>query len=170
MAVKERRLLIARHAKTEPESLGVDDLDRRLTPKGRLMALQAHKWLVDSQDPLDLWWASSAVRAKNTAALLASGTDTLPEAVKIVPELYSASVFHFLSLVAAVPSDVESLCIVAHQPTVSAVVAELTGRHLSYEPGTIVAVTVPTTWQDLAPQSCKVRDVFRPTKPGDDEL
>lgn len=134
------------------------------------MALQGHRWLASRDESVELWWSSSAVRAKTTAALLTCGTDELPDTVHVVPELYSASVFHFLSLVAAAPEDVESLCIVAHQPTVSAVVAELTGRHLSYEPGTIVSVAVPAAWKDLAPQSCKVRDVFRPTKPDDDEL
>lgn len=170
VAPKKRHLLIARHAKTEPESLGVPDHDRQLTPKGRLMALQAHQWFAEQPEQVDTWWCSSAVRARSTAALMSTGTDQEPDNLDVRQELYDASVFHFLSLLTAVPADVMSLCIVAHQPTVSAVVAELTGRHLSYGTGTVVSIGLPDTWEELTAQSCKVRDVFRPVQPADHEV
>lgn len=134
------------------------------------MALQAYRWFQEQTDPVATWWSSSAIRARTTAALMATGGDTEPDFLDVREELYNASVFHFLSLVAAAPSETTSLCVVAHQPTVSAVVAELTGRHLSYGTGTVVAVDVPGTWADLEPQSCKVREVFRPVAPADDEI
>lgn len=156
-----RLLLVARHGKSEPESLGATDHQRDLTRYGRKQVREGHEWLMSSGFSIDACWASDATRAVRTAEALMQHRGGL-SAVEQRPQLYESSVHGFLNAVAEVPADTECLMVVGHQPTVSGVVAVLTGRHLNYPTGTIVAVGLDDQWAELEPDVGWVHSVFRP--------
>lgn len=157
---KPRRvLLVARHASAEPESLGATDHERDLTRAGKAQAAEGREWLESNEFGDSVIWASDATRTMSTAAIYAGGDASRVQAHS---DLYNATVMRMFSMVAESAAETEMLTVVAHQPAVSAVVATLTGRHLSYPPGTIVAVGIDCPWSELEQDCGAVHGVFRP--------
>lgn len=158
----DRVLLVARHAKAEPQSLGVDDHARALARQGVQQCDQGRAWLANSGWYPDSCLASDAVRTAETAQLLlADGPRDCP--VQLTNDLYDVSGHAFLALVVRDAAQAQNLLVVGHQPTVSVVVSVLTGRHLNYPTGTIVAIGLKGPWSDVGPESGWVLEAFRPT-------
>lgn len=158
----DRVLLIARHAKAEPQSLGIGDHKRSLARRGVEQCGEGREWLRGCGWYPDACLASDATRTTETAnLLLRDGPQDCP--VQLTNDLYEVSGHHFLEVVVRDAGDTTNLLVVGHQPTVSVVVSVLTGRHLSYPTGTIVAIGLKGPWSELGQESGWVLEAFRPT-------
>lgn len=121
-----RTLYLLRHAKTERPESGVDDHDRRLTPRGVRDAAAAARHLVSVSPAPQLVLCSSAVRARQTlepiaAALPATAT------VSIEPGLYGAASAAIMARLRRVPADTSSVLVIGHNPAVHELAVALTG-------------------------------------------
>ncbi|MFJ8157527.1 SixA phosphatase family protein [Streptomyces sp. NPDC094468] len=123
-----RRLVVLRHAKSAwPE--GVPDRLRPLAARGRRDAPAAGRALADSDCLPDLVVCSTAVRTRQTWELV-SGQWGTPPPVRLDGRVYAAGVPELLEVVREIPSEVETLLLVGHNPGLEELVLELAGDGL----------------------------------------
>jgi phosphohistidine phosphatase len=169
----ERRLVLIRHAKSAYPH-GVPDHDRPLAGKGRRHAQAAGRWLVAEGPRLGLALCSTATRARHTweivhAALLASGTDV---PTRLEPDLYGADPDDVLELARGLTTDVATVAVVGHEPTMSEVVRLLAGHASDREALAAASSKIPTSgiavlhfrgaWADLAPGAARLEAFVKP--------
>jgi phosphohistidine phosphatase len=111
-----------RHSKAEQG--GTSDMGRVLADRGRVDAAAAGRWLAEWGFVPDHALVSSAERTKETWSVVAdaAGWDVEPE---YDTGLYAAGPETALDLVREVPSDVRSLIVVGHNPTIAYLVQML---------------------------------------------
>lgn len=152
-----RTLVILRHAKADrPES--TEDIDRPLTTRGRADAKAAGVWLALHGIAPDLVLCSPSTRTRSTWHEVAIGFSDGPIAaypnVRYEADLYYAGVNAALALLRAVPAEVETVLLIGHDPTVSALSQRLDDTSTRAAPGLrtsgIAVHAVDTDWADLA--------------------
>jgi phosphohistidine phosphatase len=151
-----RRLVVARHARTEPS--GETDALRELTQQGWEDAVAGGRWLAGRDVTPDGALVSSARRARSTWAALAEGG-----AFEVTPtyseSLYAAGPETALDLVRETDSDVSTLVVVGHNPTM-AYLAQLLDdgsgdpdavRQMAtgFPPGTLAVFEIRSAWAAL---------------------
>ena len=109
-----KRLILLRHAKTEPWNEGVNDRDRILTPRGHgdaeamAVAMREEGWAPD------LALISTARRTRETWQHLSL---VFPQCRKILSDdLYLAGIPAIESLIAKHSADVSTLLVIGHNP------------------------------------------------------
>ncbi|MUL39582.1 histidine phosphatase family protein [Streptomonospora sp. PA3] len=116
-----KRLIVLRHAQAEPLIDGSDH-ERPLTAQGREQARAAGAHLASGGLFPDHVLCSTALRARETAELVADAFPNSP-AVEQERDLYSADVPAVLELVSRTDPDVQNLLVVGHNPTMAQLVA-----------------------------------------------
>lgn len=117
-------LWLIRHGKAASHTAFANDRERPLTRRGRRDAERMRSWMLAEHGEAmpELWIASPALRTRETAVILAGGHKVITE-----PKLYDAWPEDYWRLVRAIPDDIDSIAIVAHNPTVGSVVNSLAG-------------------------------------------
>lgn len=115
-----KSLILVRHAKSSWESPGLGDHDRPLNERGRHDAPKMAQRLADRQVAPDVILASTAVRARTTAAIFA---DALGVELELDDRLYGASTTTLQRVV--IEREAPSVLIVAHDPGLSMLAASL---------------------------------------------
>jgi phosphohistidine phosphatase len=121
-------LLVVRHAEAAPARAGGCDADRALTPDGERRFARSAQGLARITPPPTTLLTSPLLRARQTAAIAASawgGIVPVPE-----PALADGTVDTILAVLATQPHD-GMVVLIGHEPTVSALVAELVGARAS---------------------------------------
>ncbi|MFK4790882.1 SixA phosphatase family protein [Microbacterium sp. ZW T5_56] len=113
-------LALIRHAKSDWDDPSLSDHDRPLNPRGRRDAPRMAALVAARAWRPELILASTAVRARTTAAEFAAALDT---PLELREELYGASSSTLWS--AAVNSGVSDVVVVAHDPGISILAREL---------------------------------------------
>jgi phosphohistidine phosphatase len=122
-------LILWRHAEAEP---GVDDLERKLTTKGRKQAARVAGWLNARLPSRFTLYSSPAKRALQTAKALDAPLET---SELLAPERPAADVLRAVDW----PNQDQLVIVVGHQPTLGRVVARLLGNEadLSIQKGAL---------------------------------
>ena len=113
-------LILWRHADAED---GTDDLERRLTSKGRKQAEQMAAWLLERLDDFEVV-ASPAVRAQQTA-------EALGRKITTVKALAPGASTNAIIKAAGWPGGDRTVVVVGHQPDLGNAVAYLVSGHES---------------------------------------
>lgn len=137
------RVLVIRHAHAVPQGAGgVTDAQRPLTPEGERRFREAARGLARLVMP-DALLTSPLLRARQTAAIAAAAWGALEATPE--PALASGSVETILGALEGHPRDA-TIALVGHEPTVSALVAELVGggstEGVAFEPGAAALLEV----------------------------
>jgi phosphohistidine phosphatase len=114
-----RRLMLLRHAKTEPDAPGGRDEDRRLDQRGHRDAAEIGGWIRRHPPFPSHVFVSHAVRALQTWEIAWEAMkETVPAPqVSLTPELYGADVAQLLEIIRnASVSDPHRLLLVGHNP------------------------------------------------------
>lgn len=122
-----RRLLLARHAKSSWGDPSLADHDRPLNGRGRRAAPLVAATLAERGFVPDAVRSSSSCRTRETWELMAPRFGGDPR-VEYFSELYLAPPRAVLETVASVPSAVETLMILGHNPSTHALAAYLARR------------------------------------------
>ena len=139
-----KRLYLIRHAKSSWSEPGLDDFHRPLNNRGKNDGVTMAKRLAAAGIRPDLVVASPAVRAKQTARLMAEGTGYEPDAIQYDKNLYLGSLSYHCSLLPALFQEVEELFLVGHNQTISELAEYLCGQTLGNVPTSgIVAIEYP---------------------------
>ncbi len=114
-----KTLYIVRHAKSSWDHPGLEDYQRPLLEKGKKRTRYVIDYLLKQSIKPDLIVSSHAVRAKQTAMIIASALNYPEDKIMISKEIYygnSDGLFnHFYDL----PDDVNSLFMVGHNPSLT---------------------------------------------------
>lgn len=127
-------LVLVRHAKSDWGDPFLDDHDRPLNDRGRRDAPRMARRLAETGFRPDALLSSTAVRARATAEAFA---EELGAAVTLDPELYGAPARALLAAAAA--TGVRSVLVVAHDPGMSVLAAQLSGDGIAHMPTCAVA-------------------------------
>jgi phosphohistidine phosphatase len=123
-----KTLLLVRHALADPGEGGMADQARPLSARGRLDASEMGRRLVARSLPPDVIVSSAAVRARDTAELIAAELGVERSAIRVSAALYNASSDELLDEVTRLDDALGCAMMVAHNPGL----AELANR---FDPG-----------------------------------
>jgi phosphohistidine phosphatase len=156
-------LVVMRHAKAQ--STAASDRERRLTDRGESDARAAGEWLVASGWAPELLLVSSAVRARQTADLVAAAPGTAPEVV-VIDDLYDADGPEVLRICAErVGADVGCAAVVGHNPTmveVAMLLLESDDHEVRLRPGSLAILELRQSWEQLDAGGARLADRFSP--------
>lgn len=130
-----RMLVLVRHAKAESGGEGSDH-DRRLTRRGEVAARDAGRWLAGHAPAPDAVWCSSATRALQTWEAMAPALQAPAPVVQ--RDLYLAAPRDVVAKVTT--TDLSTVVVVGHNPTMEQVLTELAGEPRRLRPGAVAVV------------------------------
>ena len=125
-----RRLMLLRHAKTEPDAPSGRDEDRRLDDRGRRDAAEIGGWIRHNPPFPTHVLVSHAVRALQTWEIAWEAMkETVPAPeVELTPELYGADIAQLLETIRnASATDPKRLMLVGHNPGMHELAIALAG-------------------------------------------
>lgn len=116
----DRILLLLRHAKSSWDDPALDDHDRPLAHRGILGAMAMGRYVAQHYPDIDLAVCSSAVRCRNTLALVQQEL-AAPIAWQQAPDAYLCGPARLLDLLHALPAQkngapLRTVMLVAHNP------------------------------------------------------
>lgn len=114
-----KKLYLMRHAKSSWEEPGVPDFSRPLVSKGVRKTGRIIGYLTDHGVTADLILSSPAVRALETARLVAAGIGYPAGRIRTERVIYGGNAEHILDLIFTVPDEVESLILFGHNPVIT---------------------------------------------------
>ncbi|WP_420347348.1 SixA phosphatase family protein [Pelagibius sp.] len=117
-------LLLLRHAKSSWDDPSLADFDRPLAPRGERAAREMGKWIGKRKWRPTLVLCSTAARAVQTLDLVLAALPKAPE-VRLYKSLYLAPPSRMLRLLESQPGDAGSIMIVAHNPGMENLAAQL---------------------------------------------
>nr|WP_279162529.1 histidine phosphatase family protein [Plesiomonas shigelloides] len=140
-------LVLVRHAKSSWRHHMASDYQRPLAKRGlRQATLMAQRQVFIHEDALLL--CSPSVRTMQTASLMLEGKPTLQARLRLVPELYEATLPQLLKLITATPDSVQQLVLVGHNPGLADLVLHLTDNELiKFTTAMQIRITLPNWHQ-----------------------
>ena len=155
-----KHLLIARHAKSSWDDFTIDDHERPILEKGRRKSIRVAAELKSRGIIPDMIISSTAVRAKETALLLARELEIPEDKVVFNKHLYHAYDDEVLAELFALDDSVNTVMIVGHNPTLTDVVNHFSNKPIDNLPTSAVAsVTFKTdSWEETG--NCKFKFNF----------
>ncbi|HEX2898903.1 MAG TPA: histidine phosphatase family protein [Bacteroidia bacterium] len=130
-----KTVVLARHAKSD-WATGLPDHDRPLNSRGKSDAPRMGRALSDLQFTPDLMVSSSALRARATAEAVAREIHFY-HPIRIEPKIYEEGHGQIMSLLQALPDDVNNVMVFGHNPTLEQLASYMLQMH--------AAVAIPTS-------------------------
>jgi phosphohistidine phosphatase len=112
------RLVLLRHAAAEAARPGLPDIDRALTPRGRDEALDAARCIAAARLRIDCLLVSPALRARETATLVAGELD-ISEPAHIESALYPGKPDELLQSLRLCAPGIGTVLMIGHNPGLS---------------------------------------------------
>jgi phosphohistidine phosphatase len=114
-----KTVYIVRHAKSSWEQIDLPDEKRPLMEKGRKRTERVLDFIHRKKLKIDLVICSHAVRAHETAKILAGGISYPLDSIKIEPQVYHGNSNSILDVFYGLPSTCNSVLLVGHNPTLT---------------------------------------------------
>jgi phosphohistidine phosphatase len=111
-----KTLYIVRHAKSSWDDAGLIDVERPLLEKGREKTRRVCEYLVEKKVSVDKIICSHALRAFETAKILAEALKYPASQVEVSEDVYMCDAYDMTELVMHLPDDIDSVMIVGHNP------------------------------------------------------
>ncbi len=164
MGESGRVLLVLRHSKAVHE-VGLRDLDRGLTKRGRRDAAAAGRMMRDAGLIPDRVLCSAALRTRQTWDQVSEALGTAADTAKVSFEsrLYDADEGTLLEAVRRSPDKARTVLLVGHNPASQQLVVDLTGqRDLAFPTSALAVVRLPGSWADTSPGSGELARIWTP--------
>jgi phosphohistidine phosphatase len=114
-----KTLYLVRHAKSSWEESGLSDIDRPPTEQGIERTERVIRFLQKKEITADRILSSPAIRAYNTAVLVAKGIRYPKDKIIIDRKIYDGGYDKILDLICSTPDEINSLMIFGHNPAIS---------------------------------------------------
>lgn len=148
-----KTLLIMRHAKSSWKEKELPDHDRPLKKRGRKDIANMAKILKKKALVPDLILSSTAIRAKDTANLMAEKLNFKGK-LELVENFYMAEPETYIQKIATVPNKVENLLIIGHNPGLEGLVMTLGDKIASLPTGSIAKIYLfIDKWSELTTET-----------------
>ena len=142
-----KTIYLLRHAKADKSP--INDLERDLSAKGRRQAESIGQWMSENEIMPNRVICSSAKRTKFTAKICSEQIG-YQRSIRFEDRLYDAGIDTYLGILAALNNKYNSVMIVGHNPTISAMVTILTGDQINLSPCMLVCIeTDIDEWSSL---------------------
>jgi len=159
-----KTIYIVRHAKSSWGDFDVSDHERTLMPIGIKKTKKVIGFLKRENVSVDLIISSSAVRAFETAKLIADAIGYDSDLIVKNKTLYHAGVDDVYNELFAIDNSINSVMIVAHNPTLTDFVNEFVESPITNLPTTgVVSVSFDVdSWENMVNAKFKVNFVVFP--------
>ncbi len=150
-----KQILIMRHGKPEP-NLGQDDFSIPLSKSGKLSAAKVGKTILEKGIIPDIIISSHAVRAAETARIVAVTCDYQKE-IAFNMGFYFGSTKQAILVLKELPESVHRVLLIGHNPTWAELVHTLQEkpRTVSFNPATLVSLsTNGHMWNQIGKGTC----------------
>ncbi len=159
-----KKLYIVRHAQKEDEQIGRDDYDRVLSPEGIVEARNMAKQFASKKLPIDLIVSSPALRTKKTAEIFAEALN-YKKTIMLNEVLYMAFVNELLETISYTFDTVDSMLLVGHNPSLTALAITLVGFKEKFQMGAIMEIDFDcNSWIDICKENAKLISYDSPNK------
>jgi phosphohistidine phosphatase len=136
-------LWILRHGKAE-DPIGKVDSQRQLTAKGERQSAASGRTLAELQPEIGAVLTSPRLRALQTAVIAGQAHGSAPEPIVFDELGGDYGLRDLLAMIAPWTDAGESVVVVGHNPTLSILVADLTGAEVGLSTGALAAVDLGT--------------------------
>ena len=150
-----KKLYIVRNTQKE-EEFTKDDYDRDLSPEGLEKAKLIAENFAKKNIPIDLIVASPAIRTKKTAEIFADALD-YKKSIMYNEVLYMAFVNELFETISYTFDTVDSMLLVGHNPSLTALAITLVGFKEKFEQGAIMQIIFDCdSWIDISVENAKL--------------
>ncbi len=159
-----KTVYIVRHAKSSWEDMTLSDHDRPLLPVGVKRTKKIAEFLKKKAICPDVILSSSAVRALETAKIIAGVLEIPVQNIKIEERLYHASEETILAELSALSDKIESAMVFGHNPTLTWFVSGYIKSGIDNLPTSgVVGIRFKTGhWKDIANARSKISLIIFP--------
>jgi phosphohistidine phosphatase len=112
-----KTLYIVRHAKSSWDHPELADHERPVLEIGIVRTKKVADYLLDQKTHLDLIYSSHAVRARETANIIAQALNYPVDQIQILTTIYEGNVDSLLNHLPGLSDEITSLMMVGHNPT-----------------------------------------------------
>jgi phosphohistidine phosphatase len=161
--MKPLTLLLLRHAEAEAAQAGLADIDRSLTVRGRVEALDAAECIAAAELRVDAMLVSPALRTRETATIVAAKLD-ITEELHFEPALYFGSLDELLPTVRCCAADTQTVLMVGHNPALSALAQQFMGgrQRIELRPAGLCRIQFEhTSWPQVRPEVAVACTILR---------
>ncbi len=165
-----KTLLLLRHGKSSWSDASLADHDRPLKKRGRRAAQQMGRLVAEQGLVPDLVLTSTALRARDTAALMADAAG-YRGTISAIAELYHAEHVAFVEVVSRVSTESETILVVGHNPGLEDWLMQLVGDRHEFSTAALAWIELPfENWSELTRETRgTLRGVWRPKEIADEE-
>jgi len=159
-----KTLYIARHAKSSWNNPGLEDHERPLLEKGKKRTRYIVNYLLENKCSIDLIMSSHAVRANETAKIIAHGLSYPDDKIMVSRSLYFGHPDNFFDVFYDLSDDVESLMMVGHNPGFTTFANYFLDKKIDNLPTSgVVCIEFDTdSWENILDSKRKVKFVVSP--------
>ncbi len=145
-----KKLYIIRHTDKTQSLVGQDDYDKELSQEGVVSAKLIAKNFANKKLPIDLIVASPAKRTKMTADIFADELN-YNKSIMYNEVLYLAFVNELLETITYTFDTVDSMILIGHNPSLTALALVLVGFKEKFEMGAIMEIHFDcNSWIDIS--------------------
>lgn len=146
-----KTLIIIRHGKSSWAYPDLEDFYRPLKPRGINDAFAIGEELVNRDIFPDLILSSPAIRAMNTAIIIARKLDFPLQRIRANQSIYEASTYHLINLISNVEDSNDTLMVFGHNPSFTSLVNQLQDKPLYNLPTCgVFAIELPIdSWTEI---------------------
>ena len=151
-----KKLYIVRHAQKADEEFEQDDYDRDLSKIGINDARIMAKNFANKNVSIDLIVSSPAKRTRITAEIFADALD-YKKSIMFNEVLYMAFVNELLETISYIFDTVDSVLLVGHNPSLTALAITLVGFKEKFQTGAIMEIDFDCdSWIDISKDNAKL--------------
>jgi len=160
-------IVLIRHGKASHDSFFIKDIERPLIEKGVDRTKKISKYLLDGNIIPELLISSSAVRAFETAKVVASEFNYNEKKIILFESLYGCDISEYLKIIHSLENKINTVFIFGHNPGISECYSYLNRNSQVTLPtsGTVVLTSSSKKWISISPENTKLAKLFSPKKP-----
>ena len=159
-----KKLYIVRHTHKAEEKPGQDDYDRELSPEGLQEAKVMAQKLSETESKIDLIVSSPAIRTRETAEIF-SDILKYDKSIMYNEVLYLAFVNELLETISYTFDTVDTMILIGHNPSLTALAITLTDFKERFEIGGIMEIEFDCkSWIDIDKENAKLVSYILPDK------
>lgn len=147
-----KTLFLFRHAKSSWEEPGIGDYDRPLLETGIRKTKKVIDYFNKNDITVDLIISSPAVRALETAKMVANGIGYPMEKIRQEKTIYEGHYAKILEIIYGTPNEIRSLMLFGHNPTITLLANQFLRPEIEMLPTSGVACISFKTdkWEEIA--------------------
>lgn len=158
-----KTLLILRHAKSSWDDPTIDDHNRPLNPRGLKTTPLMGRLVKEKNLVPDLILCSTALRALQTAQLIADSSGYKDE-IRMIRDFYPGDTDSYIKALDSQDAELTSIMIIGHNPGLESFLEHLTGRKEIMPTAALAQVRLPIdAWSQLTAQTkSTLVHIYRP--------